>query len=308
MEILFAPMEGITHPEFRRVNNSFFPGADAYFAPFIAPSASSNFKPGFLEKKLPDREYGINLIPQLLANRADCFTETAEKLEALGFEEVNLNAGCPSGTVFSKHKGSGMLADPDSLDAFLEGIFSSLNMKISVKTRLGAESADEFPKLLEIYNRYPISKLVIHARDRKGMYASKPDEEMFAWAFRESKNPVCYNGDIVSKESLEKLEKTVPGLDSIMVGRGALRNPALIRVLRGGKDIGEEEFFLYHDALIREYLESGLSPFYTLERMKELWDYMKDLFPEEGKTVKQIKKAKSIEEYRAAVSCLNWSL
>ena len=180
MELSFAPMEGITYAAYRRLHAEMFPGADRYCAPFIAPDSAGNFKAGSLRDVLPEENTGVRLVPQLLVNAAAPFLAVARELQALGYTEVNLNTGCPSGTVVAKHKGAGMLGDPAALDACLAEIFARCPLRVSVKTRLGLHSAAEFPQLLEVYRRYPLARLTVHVRHRDGMYRSEPDREAFA--------------------------------------------------------------------------------------------------------------------------------
>ena len=133
MYLSFAPLEGITTYTYRNLHNKLFGGADEYYAPFIAPDGSGQFKDSALKDVLPENNKDIVLIPQILCNKAEAFLAVAEKLANLGYNEVNLNAGCASGTVVPKHKGAGMLIDLDSLDAFLDEVFSKCPVKVSVK-------------------------------------------------------------------------------------------------------------------------------------------------------------------------------
>ena len=87
-----------------------------------------------------------------------------------------------------------------------------------------------------------------------------------------------------------------------MIGRGAVANPALFRELTGGGKLRAEELQAFLDGLAEVWLTGGLSLPFTLERMKTLWIYMKDLFPEEERKTRAILKSKSFGEYRAAVS------
>lgn len=299
MEFLLAPMEGVTYAQFRRLHHAFFPGIDAYYTPFLAPSPTGDFKPKFLRELTEDASSSSRVIPQILANSPNAFLITARTLAEIGFSEINLNVGCPSGTVVSKHKGSGMLADLPALDAFLDTVFSQTTQKISIKTRMGLNSTDEFPQILEIYRQYPLSRLIVHARDRKGMYKSIPDLEGVALAFSSCPFPVSYNGDIFSASALKKLTDAIPQVKSVMLGRGIIENPALARTLNGGEPLQIEEMVRFHDSLLESYLESGLTPNYTAERMKGMWYYFRYLFPESHKERKQLLKGKTLEEYRA---------
>ena len=148
----FAPMEGVTSYIYRRIHARMFPGADVYYAPFIAPDGNGNYKISSFRDTLPENNPGLTLVPQLLCSSAAPFISVAKEFQALGYEEINLNVGCPSGTVVSKHKGSGMLRDLAALDSVLADIFASCPIRVSVKTRMGFADTAEFPATL-IKNR-----------------------------------------------------------------------------------------------------------------------------------------------------------
>lgn len=303
MELSFAPMEGITYAIYRKLHAGRFPGADRYYAPFIAPDSAGKFKAGNLRDVLPENNAGVPLVPQLLVNAPGPFLAVAEELGGLGYEELNLNLGCPSGTVVSKRKGAGMLGDPDALDACLEAIFRSCPLRVSVKTRLGLKSAAEFPGLVEIYKKYPLSRLIVHVRDRDGMYRSAPDVDAFAAAIG-CPFPVEYNGDLFRPGDLAAVRERCPTLEAAMLGRGAVTNPALFREMRGGAPLSAGELRDFHDALTEAYLASGLAPSFTVSRMKELWYYQLCLFPDAKREGREILKTRTLSDYRAAVSVL----
>ena len=303
MELSFAPMEGITYSIYRRVHAEMFPGVDCYYAPFIAPDSAGSFKAGNLRDILPENNVGIRPIPQLLCGKAEPFLAAAREMAALGYGEINLNTGCPSGTVVAKHKGAGMLGDPAALDACLAEIFSRCPLRVSIKTRLGLHSAAEFPVLLNIFRKYPLSRLIVHVRDRDGMYKSPPDPDAFAAAL-DCPFPVEYNGNVFSPADLAFLRGRFPALGAVMIGRGAVTNPALFRQLRGGEKLHTAELRAFHDRLLEEYLAAGLAPQHAVPRMKELWFYQLCLFPGGEKAGKAIFKTRSLPDYRTAVGSL----
>lgn len=139
MKFYFAPMEGITIYLYRNAYEKFFGEIDKYFTPFIMPNGKRIFKTRELQDVLPENNEGICVVPQILTKKPEEFIKTEKELKAMGYEEVNLNVGCPSKTVVSKGKGSGFLKEPEELDDFLIEIFEKLDMKISVKTRIGIE-------------------------------------------------------------------------------------------------------------------------------------------------------------------------
>ncbi|MGN0982243.1 MAG: tRNA dihydrouridine synthase [Candidatus Limivicinus sp.] len=303
MLLNFAPMEGIGSRLYRQNHARFFGGVAEYFAPFIAPDGSGRFKAGALRDILPENNEGLRLIPQLLVNRAEPFLQVARQLQELGYDEVNLNIGCPSGTVVAKHKGAGMLLDLRSLDDCLADIFSRCPIAVSIKTRMGVERTEEFAEILEIYNKYPIKRLIIHARARAGMYKSRVDLPAFLAALPQCRCPVWYNGDIFSPADLKKLE-AAEGLAGVMLGRGAVADPALPRLIQGGEALRAGELKCFHDALLEGFLAEGLPEQATMARLKELWFYMLFKFPGSKKEAKTLLKSQRLSDYRAAVEGL----
>ena len=300
----FAPLEGITGSAFRRTHASCFSGVDRYWAPFLAPDGSGRCKLSALEDLRPEHNPEHLPVPQILCNKAESFLSAASELRSMGYTEVNLNTGCPSGTVVPKHKGAGMLTDLVFMDRFLYDIFSECPLKISVKTRLGLDSSSEFPAILDVFRKYPLSELVIHARDRKGMYRSEPDIIVFSEAFFRCSFPVRYNGSIIDRDSLHRVLKAVPQLDRVMVGRAAVADPALFRCLHEGPRLQADELLDYLRRYEAELSESGLSEHFILARLKELWYYTSSLFSGDPRGVKRLLKAQTLYDYRDAVSAL----
>ena len=304
MQLYYAPMEGLTSCLYRQVHARMFPGLDRYYAPFLAPDSLGNCRTRELKELLPEHNAGIELIPQLLCAAPGPFLAAAEQLRDMGYTRVNLNAGCPSGTVVPKHKGAGMLADLQALDAFLDQVFSRCPMEVSVKTRLGLESTEEFEAILEVYNRYPLSELIIHARDRAGMYKSVPDHAAFTHAFQRSRCPVCYNGNLFAPGDLDAVSRENPGLERFMLGRGLAADPALGRRIRGGDALHLSELREFLTQLRETMLAAGLSEHHCLARLKELWYYLIALFPDSRRGAKAINKAQKLSDYRQAVEAL----
>jgi len=304
MRISFAPLEGISSAIFRQAHAQLFGGVEEYFAPFIAPDGNGKFKAGNLRDILPENNRGIRVVPQLLVNRPEPFLQVAEILAGLGYEEVNLNIGCPSGTVVAKHKGAGMLLDLCSLAECLDEIYAHSPIKVSIKTRMGVQTTEEFAKILELYNRYPLPRLIVHARARAGMYKSRVDVAGFQSAMALCRCPLWYNGDVFSPAAIERLGLPQEGIAGLMLGRGAVADPALPRQLRGGPPLEKWELKNFHDTLLERFLSAGLSPHVAMARLKELWFYMLYKFPESRREAKQLLKAQSLTDYTSAVELL----
>ncbi len=304
MEYYFAPMEGVTGAIYRAAHHRYFPGADRYYMPFLTPTQDHVFTPRELRNAAPEYNRGIPCVPQVLTKNSGDFCWAARALFDMGYEEVNLNLGCPSGTVVSKGKGAGMLADPEGLDRFLDEIFAGVEGKISLKTRLGLESPEEFPRLLEIFGKYPVSLLIIHPRVRRDFYREPVRLEEFGRALELYRGPVCYNGGLVTAEDCAQIQGCFPQADRLMIGQGLLANPALIRQIKGGGPPERKELRAFHDQLLHSYLEAFGSPRSTIFHMKELWTYLSRLFQGAEKPLKGIRKAEQMAPYQSAVDAM----
>ncbi len=304
MKYYLAPMEGITGYIYRNAYEKFFHNIDKYFTPFIVANKSKSLKTKELRDVLPENNKNMNIVPQILTNDSEDFIVTSKRLEQLGYNEVNLNLGCPSGTVVSKNRGAGFLALRDELDRFLEEIFTLNNMKISIKTRIGKDSSDEFYELIKIYNKYPLEELIIHPRTRNDFYGNKPNLDVFKDALSLNKAEVCYNGDIFTANNYNNLVKEFPKVRKVMLGRGILANPGLIGEIKEGTFIDKKVLKEFHDEILNNYIELFKEEKNAIFRMKELWGYMIYIFSDNKKYAKKIKKAQKLREYNEAVSSL----
>lgn len=304
MKYYLAPMEGITGHIYRNAYEKYFHNIDKYFTPFIVPNQSLSLKTKELRDLLPENNDGLNIVPQILTNDAEGFILTANKLKQLGYYEINLNLGCPAGTVVSKKRGSGFLAYPEELDKFLDEIYKIKDMKISIKTRLGKENPEEFYNLIEIYNKYPLEELIIHPRTREDFYGNTPNLKMFKESLSLSKHSICYNGDIFTTENYCEIVKEFPGIDKVMLGRGVLANPGLIGEIKENNFISKEILKEFHDEIFENYTILLNEDKNAMYRMKELWGYMSHIFTNNKKYYKKIKKAQKAIDYKVAVNSL----
>ena len=294
MHYYFAPMEGLTDSIYRRLHHEYFPGVDRYYMPFLSPTIHRTLTHKE-DRELPMADsVPFRAVPQVLTRVSEDFLWAARVCLDRGYDEVNLNAGCPSGTVVSKGKGSGMLRDAATLDRFLDEIFRSSPLPVSVKTRLGIEDPEEFPAILEIYNRYPIKELTIHPRVRKQFYDGQVSMALFDHAVKNSVNPLCYNGDIRSLSQVKRLQETYPQLESVMIGRGLVADPGM---LSGGTDPKALEAFM-NDLMDVYQVEFG-SARNAIFRLKENWGFLHDRFEGSEKLWKRLRKCTDGEEFKA---------
>lgn len=326
MELSLAPMEGITGYVYRNAHHAFFgQWTDRYYTPFVVSTYTKKIKTREKIDVLPENNRGIPLVPQLLSNRAEEFLYTAKTMASFGYTEVNLNLGCPVGTVTAKKKGSGFLTVPDELDRFLDAIFAgaekipvtgadgqSVPLSISVKTRLGFDDVSEAERIFPIFEQYPIASLIIHARTRKEQYAGQPEIDVFEKILESSHLPVIYNGNVFTREDAAYItSRSGDKLSGIMAGRGLVADPALTRQIRGGPPASREELRAFHRALYEGYLAQyagfrgqSSGELVVVNRMKEVWSHMGDLFADDGRYIRAIHKAGSRVQYEAAVRVL----
>ena len=328
MKFYLAPLEGVTGYIFRNALKEYFPGTDRYFTPFIVPDQRHALRKRELRDILPENNQVKELVPQILTSDPVRFVETAKALAEYGYEEVNLNLGCPSGTVVAGGRGAGMLADVDRLDRFLDQIFRDTDLHISVKTRIGMEHPEEGYTLMKIYNQYPISEVIIHPRTRKEFYKGEPHLDVFGELLAMSKHPVCYNGNLFTVRDYEQSRARFPQVERVMIGRGVLADPGLMRRLKSlehaqktgedasrkendmeqpGSEIyrtGKQELRAFHDTIFRQYREIFDEDKNAIFHMKELWSYLMHSFEGSESYAKKIRKTSSLNEYRCEVGNL----
>ena len=295
MRYYFAPMEGLTDSIYRRLHHKYFGGVDRYYMPFISPTPHRSLTPREARELPPAASEGFTAIPQLLTKSSEDFLWAAGVCRDLGYEEVNLNIGCPSGTVTAKGKGSGMLRDPDSLDKFLEAVYAEAPLPVSVKTRLGFADPEEFPRLLEIFNRYPICELTVHPRVRQDFYSGKVNMEAFRYCLENSRAPVCFNGNLCSRSQIETFQKEFPQVEAVMLGRGLAGDPGML--LPDGTTVEALEAFM--EDLLCTYEQAFGGARNAMFRLKENWHLLICRFEGAEKLGKQLRKTTDIQEFRS---------
>lgn len=315
MKYYLAPMEGLTGYVFRNAYYKHFLPMDKYFTPFIASTGLSA-----REKRdtLPENNVGLNVVPQILTNHVEEFVDIAETMKGLGYKEVNLNLGCPSGTVVSHGRGSGMLRYPDDLARFLDQLFEKSPLPFSIKTRIGLTDEWEWEDLTAMYLKFPMTELIIHPRLQKDFYKKPIHLEAYLeseQAFLEKGIPIVYNGDLFDVASYMRFMEKKPKCEAVMVGRGVLKNPFLTEELTGASENNRTEDGMIQKNTKREKLVSFYHDIYSgyqkeldseqaiIFKMKEFWTYFGDLYPEKTREKKELLKASSLAilESRAEV-------
>ncbi len=300
LPVYFAPLEGVTDAAFRRVHSAHFSGVDKYFIPFVSPTQDLVFTPREKRNILPEYNQGCTAVPQILTKKPEHFLWAANHFAEMGYREVNLNAGCPSGTVTAKGKGSGMLTDIPALDAFLDEVCAKSPLPVSVKTRIGFTSPTEFERIMEVYNRYPLHELIIHPRTRSQQYAGHANRFIYRDALAASPLRVVYNGDLFTANDCAAHVEAFPKTQALMLGRGLIANPALAQTLAGGEKLTKASFVAFHDALMDAH--AAYHPRNVVfGRMKEFMKYAVCSFEDFEKPRKALRKAANMDAYLDAV-------
>ena len=294
MQYYFAPLEGLTDSVFRRLHHTYFPGVDRYYTPFFSPTVHRALTAREARELPPADSMDVAVVPQLLTKVSEDFVWMTGICKDLGYNEVNLNLGCPSGTVTAKGKGSGMLRDLEHLDRFLEEIFAGTALPISIKTRIGFESSAEFPAIMEVLNKYPVKELTVHPRVRTAFYKGAVDMDAFRYALETSKAPVCYNGDLTSLRQVRTVASQFPQISAVMVGRGLIGDPGMLTP--GGTD--RQTLVQFMDALLEAYLVEFGGSRNAMFRLKEHWGLLIHKFEDADKLWKALRKTTDLGEYR----------
>ena len=242
-----GPFQGITDAPFRNVFKRHLGGIDKFYTPFFTGIHKEDHAKNLQGEEIDPRCNDVEtLTPQILSTDAEEILRFAKQCKELGYKEINLNMGCPFPRVANKKRGCGLLPYPDKVEAMLDRVFEEIDIKFSVKCRLGYFSPEEIDAIIPIFNKFPLSELIIHPRIGKQLYKGEADVERFKELMPQINASLVYNGDIVSVESFERIHKTLndgpstlrdtswttgsgtcKSIVQFMLGRGILANPFL---------------------------------------------------------------------------------
>ena len=317
-----GPFQGITDAPFRNVFKRHFGGIEKYYTPFFTGIHKEEHAKNLQGEEIDPRFNDVEtLTPQILSSDAEEILRFAKQCKELGYKEINLNMGCPFPRVANKKRGCGLLPYPEMVEAMLERVFEGIgDMKFSVKCRLGYYNPEEIETIIPIFNRFPLSELIIHPRIGKQLYKGEADVERFAALMPSINAPLVYNGDIFSVESFEHIRDMINNgsstssgtfnrqpVNQFMLGRGLLANPFLAEEIGGGAFNASERTERLHAYVIDLYEDrlrhAGGSP-KVLGRMKELWSYLMYSFEEPQVVWRKIKKINALKEYEEAVEVI----
>lgn len=303
--IILAPLRGFTDVVFRNAFQRHFAGVDEAVAPFVTAVKGRRIKAAHLQELAPADNCAMPTVPQVLGNDPDQLIRLANALGDMGYPEINWNLGCPFPMVAKKMRGSGLLPHPDTIDRILEQLLAGFSGRLSVKTRLGRVSAVEMDRLVPVFNRYPLARVIVHPRTGVQMYTGSVALKAFEGCLASLVHPVVYNGDINDTPTFAERRQRFPTAAGWMLGRGLIANPFLAEMICRGTTVVPDavaRFIRFHDDLVAGYGRRFCGPGHVLDRMKGFWRYFAVGFCDGRRILTRIRKAACLDHYRREVA------
>lgn len=312
IELILAPLRGVTGLRFRQAFVAHLRGLDRAVAPFIATVQGPRVKPEILRGIDPAAQpAGLPLIPQVIGKDPAQLRVMLDAMRALGYADVDLNAGCPWPFVAKKGRGAGLLRDEAALGAMLEAGCDALGPgHFSLKVRLGLDDAALLPKRLPLIQSFPLRELCVHPRTARQMYEGTVDLEAFARVAEACRLPLVYNGDIRTLGDFLRLSARFPAVRRWMLGRGLVANPFLAESIRAGEDTRDlTRFQAWHADLLERYAADAPGDHALLGHLKELWAYLAPTFRDGQRLWDALKLTRTRAEFERvlALSPLRWA-
>lgn len=303
LPIHFAPMQGYTDSAYRQIHARYAGGIDTYYTPFI------RWEKGDVRNKdiagiLSTNNEGLHLVPQIICGTTDDFNRLTDIIAERGYSEIDINMGCPAPMQTKLRRGSGILPHPDIVSALAKEIGRRTDIRYSVKMRLGFEDKNDWRQLLPILNDTPLHHITIHPRIGTQMYKGNVDMESFAEFADACRQPLIYNGDLLTLDQIRQMESHYPTLSGIMIGRGLLARPTLATEYRNGTEMSPSErrqtLLRMHEDMLRFCTDKYKADSQILLHIHAFWEYQEEFLGR--KLWKKIMKAGSMRNYLKAVA------
>ena len=305
-KIYQAPLQGFTDFGFRKVLSESFGGIDKFFIPYISYGKGHEIKRSQLREVFPENNQSLPVVAQVLFSDGTELTELVSILKDYGYDEINLNLGCPYPMVTNKGRGAALLEKPEALFEALQQLYSkNYQVRFSVKMRAGMTNDRDAEAVFEVLNQFPLEEVIFHPRTADQMYDGHANPQLFANAVSLVKHPLVYNGDIVSVAGFQELQAILPAQNSWMIGRGLLANPPLGAQLKGddfNPNELREKLRDFHDRIFDNYSSRLDGSGHVLMKMNQFWTYFCESFSNPHKAMKLVKKSASLHKYNAAVA------
>lgn len=302
MEIHFAPLQGYTDFEYRRIHARHCGGVQTYYSPFIRWE-KGGIRDKDIKDILPENNEGLHLIPQIICADTDEFNRLADAIQGLGYGEMDLNMGCPAPMQTKLMRGSGILPHPTRVSALLREMERRPEVRFSAKMRLGLEEKEEWRELSDMLNSSCLKHLTVHPRIGKQMYKGEVDMDAFNEVYDSIHLPIIYNGDVTSMEQVSSLSERYPGLHGIMMGRGLLARPTMAKECLMGEEMPLHErmsiLMQMHEDMLGYCTRKYKVDSQILLHIHAFWEYQESQL--ERKTWKKIMKAGNMKNYLEAI-------
>jgi len=300
---ILAPMEAVTDVVFRHVIAEAAP-PDLYFTEFTNASSYASEQGRFSTRgRLAFSEDEQPMVAQIWGNRPDQFAFMAKGLAEQGFAGIDINMGCPAKDVVKKDAGSGLIRKPE-LAAELIASAKEGGLPVSVKTRIGYSSTDEWRDWLTHILKQDVVNLTIHLRTKKEMSKVPAHYELIP-EIKKLRNEIAphtlltINGDIRDRaHGMELVEKY--GIDGIMIGRGIFQNPFAFEdtSIQHSREELIKLLQLHLDLFDKYTVELGPRHFEPLKRFFKI--YIRD-FPGASELREKLMHTKSTDEVRSVL-------
>ncbi|WP_339753855.1 tRNA-dihydrouridine synthase family protein [uncultured Winogradskyella sp.] len=306
LTLLSSPLQGFTDFRFRNAFNHYFGGIDTFYAPYIRFNNKLIIKNSYQIDLQIENNTELEVIPQIMTNKADEFLFVVDYIQSLGYKELNWNLGCPYPMVTKRGMGSGLICDPDKIDHILDRVHKETDIVVSMKMRMGYEHAGEILDTFPMLDSYPLKSIAIHARIGKQLYKGGVDLDAFQKCIESTKHKLYYNGDITSVAKLKEMQARFPSIDHFMIGRGLIADPFLPSMIKNDTTEYPENrweiFREFHDTIYHQYDAALSGPTPIKMKIQGFWEFFAQSFSNPQKTFKKIKKANNPRAYQQAVA------
>ncbi|MDP2054635.1 MAG: tRNA-dihydrouridine synthase family protein, partial [Acidobacteriota bacterium] len=296
--LALAPMQEVTDGAFWTLVHQ-YGGADVYWTEYLRVHGTSTPEKWIVDS-IAKNTTGRPVIAQMIGNDIASLVRTAKFLQQLPVAAIDLNLGCPAPIVYRKCAGGGLLREPQRIDAILGALRDAVQIKFTVKTRLGFAAVEEFDQLLAIFARHSLDALTVHARTVAQMYRLPVHYDRIRQAVEVMPCPVIANGHVYSAaQAQELLVRT--GARGLMIGRGVIRSPWLFNQIR--QQLRGEAVTLPTGREVNAYIRAlwdsqagvGRPEHKQCERMKKFLNYLGEGVP--GMFLHQIRRAQTADDF-----------
>ncbi|MBR5523496.1 MAG: tRNA-dihydrouridine synthase family protein [Akkermansia sp.] len=299
IRLALAPMQDVTDLAFMRTLLRIGSLPDLFITAYFRSTRTTCAMAEANLRCIQENETGVPILAQLAGSEAAALCRDAEALLQLPVAGINLNAGCPSPLVNRHGAGAGLLREPEHFLEIMQALRGVVPAGLfSVKCRLGWAEADEFTDLLPLLAAGGADEVMVHARTRRQLYGGEPQRDYVTRAVQSLPCPVWGNGDIITMDDAAAWVREA-GVAGLLIGRGAVRNPYIFRMLRGGNAPTREEMLHYYMVLTEEtdrILHTKRTPAGHCNRMKKYLAFCYPDFSREDEYA--LRRCKDIDDMR----------